>query len=353
MSKATEFSPKEVVLVAVNSIITKLFLLFPSTLTTVGKSSSIILCLLTAAAGVIILYAIAALYGKAGNKSIITITGKVFGKAAKRIYAYIIAAVFIIMCGLLLRSVSESINMSLMPAVDVNIISLIFIIGVSVAAYVGLKAIVRCHAVVVPITLAAAAVLFAGSIKSFDANDIYPVFGDGVKNLLYSLLFTTYFTDFFVITMIFPYMQKSAAAKPVIMRSAVYSSAVLIAIISAVVLAVENNTVIPVFRLAREFSFSSSSAVESIFTSLWFLSFYLNFSLMLYYGCKLFAMNGSYSKIIVPFAFITYGISVLPSNITVLARWTEILDLVKLAVFFVIPIIILSASALKKEVGDK
>ena len=64
MSKATEFSPKEVVLVAVNSIITKLFLLFPSTLTTVGKSSSIILCLLTAAAGVIILYAIAALYGK-------------------------------------------------------------------------------------------------------------------------------------------------------------------------------------------------------------------------------------------------------------------------------------------------
>lgn len=353
MSKATEFSKKEVIFTAVNSVITKLFLFFPSSITNVGKSASIILCALTIAEGIIIMLIIGSLYNIFGGMGILKITQYIFGNTVKKIYAYIISAVFLLINGLMLRSVSESINMSLMPNVDVNLISVFFIIGVCIAVYSGLKPIVRCHAVIVPVTLAAAAILFLGSIKSFDTLSIYPVFGNGAKNLWYSLLFTSFFTDFFSIMLIFPYMQKDVAPKKVIMRSAYCSSVVLFGIISAVVLAVENNTVIPVFRLAREFSLSSSSAVESVFTALWFLSFYLNMSVLLYYSCKLFTQCPQYYKTIVPFGFITFAISVLPKNIAALSRALDIMALVKLCVFFVFPIIILSAAAVKKRSAER
>ena len=83
MQKSTQFSLNEVVYVAVNSIITKLFLIFPATLISIGKSGSLILSVYISIIASITLYLIAFLYRKSGNKSIINITEDALGKFVK------------------------------------------------------------------------------------------------------------------------------------------------------------------------------------------------------------------------------------------------------------------------------
>jgi len=348
VQKATRFSKTEVVFVAVNSIITKLFLIFPATLVQIGKSASIIMSLYISALGYVILYFIARLYRSFCGQTIIEVTGYVFGKYARLVYSIMISATFIVINGLFLRCVSESINMSLMPDTDVNIISLIFIIGVCIAVFSGLKAIIRCHAVIVPVTLCVCIVLFLGSISSFDYNKIYPIFGDGLSSFALGSLLCSYFTDFFVIMLLMPYMDNKIKLRSVVNQSVVISSIVLIAIISAVLLAVENSTIIPVFKLGQNFKVRNyTPRLESVFTAAWFLSFYLNFSLLLYYSCKLFSNGKRYKTIIIPLGFIAFAISIIPQNIYDVNKWLDYLSFGRLFVFMLLPAIILSCANIK------
>ncbi len=345
MQKATRFSKTEVILVAVNSIITKLFLIFPATVIQIGGSASIILSLYISLIGYLILLFITILYKKFGNISIIKITENTFGKYFSIIYAFILAIIFVLINGMFLRCVSESISLSLMPETNVSIISLIFIIGVTIAAFSGLKAIVRCHAVIVPLTLFVVAILFAGSVSTFDYSKIFPLLGNGSSVFSIGALLCSYFSDYFVILFILPYVQKGVKLSNIITKTSIISALVLIFIISAVLLSVDNSTVIPVFKLAQNFElFGYTPRLESIFTAAWFLSFYLNFSLLQYFSCRLFCHKHNYKAAIIPLSIIVFVISIIPKTINDISKVLDYLSLARLVAFFAFPIIILAYS---------
>ncbi len=352
MQKSTEFSLCEIVFVAVNSVITKLFLIFPATLIEVGKSASLLLTIFITVIAYGVLMLIALLYKKFENKSILSICDYAFGKWGKVFYRVVLSLLFLIICGTFLRCVSESISLSLMPDININIISLTFISGVSIAVFSGLKGIVRCHGVIVPITLTVVIILFLGSVSSFEINNMFPLFADGVSTFVIGSLLCSFFTDCIIITLIIPYTKKDVTVARVFNLSTVVSFLALITVVSAVLFATDDNTFIPVFKLGQNFkAWEYTPRLESVFTAAWFLSFFLNFSLLLYFACKLMSGKKSYKPLIIPFAFIVFAISVIPKDIIILTKCLDIISVARLIILFALPIIALAVANIKVRRG--
>lgn len=327
MQRATAFTEKELVFVMVNSIITKLYLLYPETVVSYGRSASFLLTLLIIGIGYLFIFAIAMLYQKF---------------TLNRFIKIIISLTLVCINGLFLRSVSESINITLLPNLGVNLISLFFLIGVCIAVLSGLKAIVRSHSVIVPITLGVTGLLFLFNLKYFNLNNMYPIFADGTSSFTPAIVLSSYFTDFFLVLLLAPYKAKQVNMKSVILKGFGISSIALIAIISCVLFTLNEQTIIPVYKLAQNISVGEyTPRLEVIYSFVWFLSFYLNFSLMLYLSCKLFCNGKTNKNTIIPLAFLSFAVSIIPKNILQLENSLKVLMYVKIIVFYCLPIIIL------------
>ena len=329
MNKATAFSEKELIFVVVNSIITKLYLLYPKTVISYGKSASILLTLSVIAVGYIFVFTVASLFNKRGLK-------------LNKITSIIIALTLICISGLFLRSVSESINITLLPNISVHLISLFFITGVCIAVYSGLKAIVRSHAVIVPITLTVTLIMLLSNIKHININNIYPVFGDGISSFTPIFMLSSYFSDFFLVTLISKYMSKNTNAKKVIIKGFAVSSVILLLMISFILLTINESTIIPVYKLAQNIGVGSyTPRLEVIYSFVWFLSFYLNFSFIICMCNNLLCGGKTNKKLIIPLALASFIISILPKNTNQLEMSLNALMYVRIAVFYILPVVIM------------
>ncbi|MBQ7075276.1 MAG: GerAB/ArcD/ProY family transporter [Clostridia bacterium] len=329
MNKATAFSEKELIFVVVNSIITKLYLIYPKTVISYGKSASIVLTLSIIALGYVFVYTIAFLFNK---------RGLILNKTT----SIIMAITLICISGLFLRSISESINITLLPHISVHLISLFFITGVCIAVYSGLKAIVRSHAVIVPITLAVTVIMLLSNIKHININNIYPVLGDGLSSFTPVLMLSSYFSDFFLVLLISRYIRKNANTKKIILNGFAISSALLLVMISFILLTINESTIIPVYKLAQNIGVGLyTPRLEVIYSFVWFLSFYLNFSFIICMSTNLMSNGKTNKKLIIPLIITVFGISVLPRNTNQLEVSLNALMYIKIAVFYILPISIM------------
>lgn len=350
LQKSTKFSLNEVVFVAVNSIITKLFLIFPATLISIGKSGSILLLVYISLIASIILYSIGFLYKKFGHKSIFEITKTTFGKFFNTIYTFVFSILLILITGLFLRCVSESINLSLMPGFRVSIISAMFLLTVSVSAFFGLKAIVRCHGLIVPITFAITLLLFLGNISSFDLTKMFPLIANNKEFFIHGVILCGFYSDFIIVTLILPYIQDDIKIINVVNKSFFISFFTMLLIVSAVLFATIDNSFIPVFNLGQSFKLGKfTPRIESVFTAGWFLSFFANFSLCLYFSCKLISGNKNYKLFIVPVSILIFIISLIPENIMQLTCFLDYLAVIRIVIFFILPVFILSVANIKER----
>ena len=169
METSSKFSSTELVFVISNAIISKLFIVYPSSFSALGASASILLALFTVIMG--FLFTITAIY--LYNNKKIDITNLIGNKNIKTIFVILITILFIGNQAHFVRSVAESLKISILPQSPLFFITLIYMLGVLICSLTGLKAIVRAHSFIVPFSVSSVIVFEADSVFAFPATSVY------------------------------------------------------------------------------------------------------------------------------------------------------------------------------------
>ncbi len=328
METSTKFSNTELVFVIVNSVISKLFLVYPSAFATLGASASIILAVLTSVAGLIFTIITARLYN--GKSDITQLIEK---KPVKIIFTILVILLFTGSQGYFVRSVTESLRISILPQSPMFFISSIYIAGVLICSHTGLKAIIRAHSFVTPFTIILVLLLFISSISNL-------------------LLLSAYFADFILLMLIMPFASEKASCKKVIVPTYIISSAMLVLIIGIYTLTIPYNSTntffITVYRIAQYINYESFMArMESIFTIGWMLSYFLTSATYLYVTSmltgRLFKAR-NYRPYMYVISAIIFGISFIPQNTNRLVEQSNLFAAPRLVIAMILPIVILIAA---------
>lgn len=355
METSTKFSSTELVFVASNSVISKLFLVYPSAFANLGASASILLAVFTAITG--LLYTITTVYLYNNKKTDISdMTGSKF---LKTMFVILVIALFIGNQGYFVRSVAESLKISILPKSPLFFITLIYMAGVLICSHTGLKAIIRAHSFIVPFTLIMALILTLSSIPNFDFSNIFPILGKGSGMFSYLLILGSYFADFLLVMFLMPFASEKASYKKIIVPSFIISAVMLAVIIGIYTLTVPYNAsgsfFIPVYRVAQYISFEGfMSRMESVFTIGWMLSYFITSATYLYVTAML-AGRLFNAKSCRPYMYgisaVIFAISFIPKSTNELIQWSNFFATPRLIVGMIIPLAILIYAKTREDKG--
>lgn len=345
METSSKFSSTELVFVITNAVISKLFIVYPSAFSALGASASIILAIFTVIMG--LLFTTAAIYLYKNKKT--DISDAVGNKALKTVFIVLIIALFTVNQGHFVRSVAESLKISILPRSPLFFITFIYMAGVLICSLTGLKAVVRAHSFIVPFTLIMVLILLLSSVPNFDYYNIFPILGRGRQMLPYLWVLVSYFADFILLMFLIPFSSEKASFKSIIVPSFIISSATLVIIIATYTLTIPYSSsgtfFIPVYRIAQYINYQSfMSRMESIFTIGWMLSYFATSATYLYITSmvagRLFKAK-SYRPYMCVTAIIISGISFIPQNTNQLIEWSNFFATPRLVIGMLIPLLIL------------
>lgn len=345
METSTKFSNTELVFVITNSIISKLFLVYPSAFSALGASASILLSIFTCVMGVLFTTVVIHLY----KNKYADITNFINNKFFKIIFTILVIGLFVGNQGYFVRSVAESLKISILPDSPLFFITSIYMMGVLICSHTGLKAIIRAHSFIVPFTLVMVGILFTSSAKNFDYYNIFPILGNGSKMLPYIFVLSSYFADLILLMFIIPFASEKASFKNIAVTSYIISSITLVIIIATYTLTIPYNATnsffIPIYRVAQYINYQSFlSRMEPIFTIGWMLSYFMNSSTYLYIIAmltgRLFKAK-SYRPYMYTISLIIFGISFIPQNTNQLIEWSNFFSAPRLIIGMLIPLLIL------------
>ena len=355
METSTKFSGTELVLTVSNCIMSKLFLTYPASLSALASSASVLLAIFTVLAGFVLMAVTVWLYGNKRED----ITRLIKNSRYRTTFTVLIILMLVINLAFLVRSVSESLKISILPSSPSLFISFIFVRGALICSHTGLKSIVRSHSFIVPFTIAMAVILAVSSIRNLDFYNIFPIFGNGNGMLPYAWMLCAYFADFLVLLLLIPYASENTSFKKIAVGNFVISSIMLILIISLYTLTISYNSsdkfFIPVYKIAQYVNYENfMSWLEPVFTVGWLLSFFAYASLFLYLASMLtgrLLKTRSNRPIMYVLSVIVLCLSMVPKNTVQLSLWFNRFSVPRLIVGTVLPIAILYISKRRKVDG--
>lgn len=351
METSTKFSNTELVLIISNCVISKLFLVYPSAFAALGASASILLAVLTSVTGLVFTLITAFLYRKKED-----ISKMIENRFLRTVFLILLVVLFTGNQGYFVRSVTESLKISILPKSPLFFITLIYMAGVLICSHTGIKAIVRAHSFVTPFTIVLVVLLLISSVSNFEYHNIFPILGNGTGMFSYLGILSSYFADFVILMFLIPYASEKASFKKVIISSHIISSVMLIIIMGIYTLtvpySVSGTFFIPVYRIAQYINYRSFMArMESLFTIGWMLSYFLTSATYLYITAMLTGRifkAKSYRPSMYIMASVIFIISLIPQNTESLIQWSNFFATPRLLTAMVLPVLILLAIRFKE-----
>lgn len=320
------FGRWEATALLVNLISTQIFLGFPRIMAETAGPASWILILYVTGLALICFTIIARLYSGFEGMDLIDI-GQYFGGSPGRvIVGSILLAYLLFIISLVLREFAEDMKAIALPVSPVSYVILYFMAGMIVGAYLGIEAIVRFCAIVVPIIIFGFLFIMLGVMPFYDLTSLLPIFGNGLETIFGSgSLRLSIYSAVALLFLLPPFIKTQKNLKKVgylsIGISAVLFliSAVVYLIVFAYPTALEG--FIPIYQLARLIDFGRFfERVESVFVLIWAASalIYLSagFFFIVYVFKKTFKLE-YYRPLIIPFAILIFALSFLPPNLMV------------------------------------
>lgn len=354
METSTKFSGTELIFTVTNCIISKLFLTYPSSFSALGSSGSIMLAFFTVVAGFVLMGVTVYLYGNKRED----ITKLIKNHALRTATTFLIVLMLVINLSFLIRSVSESLKISILPSSPSLFISFIFVSGALICSHTGLKSIIRSHSFIVPFTIVMAIILVVSSVRNIEFYNLFPIFGNGWKMVPYVWMLCAYFADFLVLLLLIPYASENTSYKKITAGCLILSSVMLVVIISLYTLVIPYNTsdnfFIPVYKVAQYINYENfMSRLEPVFTVGWLLSFFAYAALFLYLASMLtgrILKTKSNRPIMYVISIVSLGLSLIPKNTVQLSEWFNWFSVPRLIVGIVLPIAILLFCKRRKAV---
>ena len=248
---------------------------------------------------------------------------KIGGKALRVVIGLILTAVFTVNLANNMRIVPEIINTVLLPNMLTMSILLLFMVTISIGAYMGIYAICRINSLFMPI---AAVVMFCFLLlllPDINKNNLFPlvglgtekVFGTGIRSL-------SVFSDIMIIYIILPKCKNRRDTKKSIIYSLIIggiaSTVILLMYALIYPYPISREFILPVYQMARIANIGAYfQRFEAFFEFVWSIVMLLYCSFYLYIICYCFSRTFKikfYRELIIPFVILAASIGFIPTS---------------------------------------
>ena len=207
MNSKIRLNQRQLTMLMSNLLITKMTFSFPRFLFKTSGNAAWIQAIYMSLLAYIILRLSLSFFKYTGNKSILQLSESLGKKPLKIAISLIIAFIIIIHITTEMRTFLESVKIVLLPKTKIEYILIFFGTTVAIGALCGFNSLSTINALFFPFCLFFLGALVLFLIPTYNINNIFPIFGTGVKDVfLSSLLDMHCFSDLLALNLLYPYI---------------------------------------------------------------------------------------------------------------------------------------------------
>lgn len=356
----TTFGKWETINLLIDLICTKCIIYYVRMLNHHAATASWIMSLYLSLVIIIVFAVLISLYKKFEGKDIIEISETAGGKPLKIIVGMIITVVLLFLAMSTMREFSEEIKTISLPASPLLFIMMLFLIGAIVGSLLGIEAIIRYHAIMVPVITAIYLLIIIGVILHMDINNIYPILGSGAKSIFVDgLLKISVYGELLILFLLPPFIKSYNSLRSSGFTALIISSFILgiSALAYTMVVPYPKNlqSFLPIYQLTKLVRLGRSfQRIEAAFVFIWAMIVMLYVTTIFYFMIYAFSrtMGLKYVRpLILPFALILLSVSFIPEGLSDVVRIEEMVmnSWLWIFIFAAVGLILLIASLRSKK----
>ncbi|MBO5142211.1 MAG: GerAB/ArcD/ProY family transporter [Clostridia bacterium] len=304
--------------------------------------------------------AIFKLYKNIENKDIFDLSQIVGGNLLKILTGIVLIAYLLTTSFITINEFSEDVKNVLFPDNSVQSVSIIFILGVAIAAYFGIKGALRISSVLFPVLIIGLIAIFFSLLEDIDLLNLFPLIGTGRKEIfLNGLNHAGRYNSLFLIFILAP---KISNLKKSGMYSILSTSAVILFVVFLIFSVIPypeiSENYFAFFEITRMISFGRFfQRVEVIFTFIWlFVSLvYLTIAtaVIVYTFKKAFKIE--YPNLLLPLITLSFIglVYIFPDTSSLLITRDFMYSYVTPIIVFIYPLVLLIIAKFKYNLNQK
>ena len=276
---------KQLSAISINAIVAKMLITFPHSIIEICKNAAWISAVYCTAIAFLLFAAICRVYSS--DRNVIGIADRLGGAPMRIVVGITVFTVLFANFFTFVRIFPEVIRMVLLQTTYVELIGLLFAVGVVLGAYCGIEAVARIS----ELSLAGNSLVFLLFIlmllPTMKLENGLPILGGGAYALfVQNIPFISIFSDLLLLNLLIPHMQNRFDYRRAGMRAVILGGACAVLIVTAYcfsyVYPVTENYLMPVYQLERLIHLGNFfSRLEAIFQLIWSISILLYSSLYL------------------------------------------------------------------------
>lgn len=360
MDKKIVFGRWEGVSLLILAMCTQIFVNMPRSVAEAAGTAGWLLTVYVSLIAFILLLVITRMYSRFEGMDLLDISEYAIGNIGRIIVGSIIYLYLMFIISVVLREYSENVKIIDLTESPISFVTMFYAVGMIVGAYAGIEAIARLAAIGVPVITVGYVIIAVSVSQHSDFSRIMPILGLGPNKIFVEgLSKVSIFSGLLALFLIAPFLKTRDSFKRVgyigLGLSAVFLtlSALVYLLVYPYPTALEN--FLPMYQLARLVSYGRFfQRIESLFMIVWVTAalLYLSFALFLavYLFSKTFKLK-YYRPLIIPFAIITYTLSLLPPNlVTAISLETSVFrNLAWMVTYGLTILLLVIANMVKKE----
>ena len=257
------------------------------------------------------------------------------------------------------RQYAENTLLVALPAIEFNHIILVYLVSTLVMVYLGIESLSRTCYLLMPLSIGALFVVFAGLTLEMEPLYLFPLLGYGIPSLIDPLLFYTGATaPAAMLLVLAPSFQNKAAAQKVILFgigiSAIIRSMAFAVYVAVFAVTVASEKILPFFDMTRLIYINRYiQRIESLFILLWVVVGIVGIAVCFYGALTIMAQLlrlPTFTPLLLPLGIIMITVAALPMDANQVLVLNKILFSRILAPGFVITTLaLLLAARLKRR----
>lgn len=324
MNRDISFGTWECTCILVSLLGTKVILNYPRDNVELTGTAGWLLALYTGLLALGLLFLLLKLYKPFAGKDIVEIGEIAAGLPGRILTGLSIVAVFIVFISFNLRQFGELMITMAFTKTPISFIHLFFVIGMVVAAYLGLETIVRFQAIFVPISIGAFLLYLIGLGPYYQTSNLFPILGNGPYTIfIKGASRISGFAELIALFLLAPYVKKFQRIKTAGWLSVIGAMFFMFTITGAYIAVADYpaslRSFLPAYELGRTIDYARFfENVEAIMIITWATMAYMYLSCGLYFIVNTFARTFKiqyYKPLIPAFTVIIFVISLLPSSL--------------------------------------
>lgn len=319
-----KFGKWEAVTFLINLICAKIFLFYPRMTVEDAGTAGWIMSIFSSVVTFILFFIFIKLYVRFEGKDILDIAEHLGGKPLKIFIGMITAGISLLLDIIVIREFSEDMKVISLPMSPLSFIMIFFTIGAVLGTMLGIEAIVRLNAIIVPVIAAAYIIILLGVIPQMEFNNVFPILGTGMKDIFGNGLFrVSVFSELLAIFFLAPFLGDNKKVRSTGYIALGISSVFLLVSSLTYILAFSYPSSLepfnPIYQMARLINLGRFfQRIESVFVFIWAMAALLYITSLFYLTVYVIAKSTGLKymrPLIMPMAVIVFSAAFLQPDL--------------------------------------